>query len=226
MGCCSVLAAGRRRSLRPSAKIAMVEKQTRHLAAIMFTDVAGYTALMQRDEQTARQVRDRHRIVLKEALAPHGGELLEHYGDGSLTIFASAIEAVRCALKIQKILSAPPVVPLRIGIHTGDVVREDQGVYGDGVNVASRIQGICPPGEVFISGKVFDDVKNQPGMSIRSLGRVDLKNISRRMAVFAVTMAIFPRARPWAGHALRPEAHLKSGLPIRGALLSDVHGMP
>ena len=165
----------------------MVEKQTRHLAAIMFTDVAGYTALMQRDEQTARQVRDRHRIVLKEALAPHGGELLEHYGDGSLTIFASAIEAVRCALKIQKILSAPPVVPLRIGIHTGDVVREDQGVYGDGVNVASRIQGICPPGEVFISGKVFDDVKNQPGMSIRSLGRVDLKNISRRMAVFAVT---------------------------------------
>jgi TolB-like protein/Flp pilus assembly protein TadD len=165
----------------------MVGKQTRHLVAIMFTDVAGYTALMQRDEQKARQVRDRHRAVLKDVLAPHRGELLEHYGDGSLSIFASAIEAVHCALEIQKILSAPPVVPLRIGIHTGDVVREDQGVYGDGVNVASRIQSMCPPSEVFISGKVFDDVKNQPGLCTRSLGRVDLKNVSRPMAVFAVT---------------------------------------
>ena len=153
----------------------------------MFTDVAGYTALMQRDEQKAHQVRDRHRAVLKEALGPHGGELLEHHGDGSLTIFTSAIEAVRCALEIQKALSAPPEVPLRIGIHTGDVVREDQGVLGDGVNIASRIQGLCPPGEVAISGKVFDDVKNQPGMSIHSLGRFDLKNVSRRMAVFSVS---------------------------------------
>ena len=97
----------------------MVEKQKRHLAAIMFTDVAGYTALMQRDEREARQVRDRHRAVLKDALAPRGGELVEHYGDGSLSIFASSIEAVHCALEIQKTLSAPPEVPLRIGIHSG-----------------------------------------------------------------------------------------------------------
>ncbi len=165
----------------------MVKKQTRGLAAIMFTDVAGYTALMQRDEQKARQVRDRHRTVLKDTLGQHGGELLEHYGDGSLTIFASSIEAVRCALEIQKALSGPLAVPLRIGIHTGDVVREDQGIYGDGVNVASRIQGICTPGEVLISGKIFDDIKNQPRMFTRSLGRVELKNVSRRVAVFAVT---------------------------------------
>lgn len=177
-------------------KIAMVEKQTRHLAAIMFTDVAGYTALMQRDEQKAHQVRDRHRVVLKDALGIYGGELLEHYGDGSLSIFASTIEAVRCALEIQKKLSSPLGVPLRIGIHTGDVVREEQGVYGDGVNVASRIQGICPPGEVLISGKVFDDVKNQAGMFTRSLGRVELKNVSRRMAVFTVTAEDgFPSSR-------------------------------
>jgi len=144
----------------------MVEKQTRHLAAIMFTDVAGYTALMQRDEQKAREIRDRHRTVLADTLGLHGGELLEHYGDGSLSLFTSSIQAVCCALEIQETLSGPPVVPLRIGIHTGDVVREDRGVYGDGVNVASRVHGLCPPGEVFISGKVFDDVKNQPGMLI------------------------------------------------------------
>ena len=174
----------------------MVEKQKRQLAAIMFTDVVGYTALMQRDEREARQVRDRHRAVLKDALAPRGGELVEHYGDGSLSIFASSIEAVRCALEIQKTLSAPPEVPLRIGIHSGDVVREEQGVLGDGVNIASRIQGLCPPGEVFISGKIFDDVKNQPELFTRSLGRFDLKNVSRRMAVFSVTgedHASFPR---------------------------------
>ena len=85
----------------------MLENQTRHLAAIMFTDVAGYTALMQRDEQKAREVRDRHRSVLTDTLGPHGGELLEHYGDGSLSIFTSAIQAVRCALEIQETLSGP-----------------------------------------------------------------------------------------------------------------------
>jgi class 3 adenylate cyclase len=124
----------------------------------MFTDVAGYTALMESDEETARLLRDRHRTVLGGAVVESGGELLEHYGDGSLSIFGSAIEAVACALEIQRTLADDPVVPLRIGIHTGDIVREDQGVYGDGVNVASRVQGLCPPGEVRISGKVADDV--------------------------------------------------------------------
>ena len=180
----------------------MVEKQTRHLAAIMFTDVAGYTALMQRDEQKAREVRDRYRIVLSDTLGLHGGELLEHYGDGSLSIFTSAIQAVRCALEIQETLSGPPVVPLRIGIHTGDVVREDRGVYGDGVNVASRVQNLCPPGEVFISGKVFDDVKNQPGMFIESLGRFDLKNVSTRVAVFKVAGEDVPPS-PQLGESTR-----------------------
>ena len=165
----------------------MVEKPTRRLAAIMFTDVAGYTALMQRDEQTARQARDRHRAVLRETLAPRGGELLEHHGDGSLTIFASAIEAVRCALEIQSALSTPPAVLVRIGIHTGDVVREKQGVYGDGVNVSSRIQGLCPPGEVAISSKVVDDIKNQRGLAVRSLGDFDVKNVSGPIEVFTVS---------------------------------------
>ena len=108
----------------------MTGTQTRQLAAIMFTDVAGYTALMQRDEETARSYRDRHRRVLEEAVPRRGGDLLEHYGAGSLSIFGSAIEAVACALEIQRDLAAEPGVPLRIGIHTGDIVREAQGVYG------------------------------------------------------------------------------------------------
>ena len=164
----------------------MAGTQTRHLAAIMFTDVAGYTALMQRDEETARSYRDRHRRVLEEAVPRRGGDLLEHYGDGSLSIFGSAIEAVACALEIQRDLAAEPGVPLRIGIHTGDIVREAQGVYGDGVNVASRVQGLCPPGEVLVSERVYDDLKNQPGMFVRSLGRFELKNVTRPVEIFFV----------------------------------------
>ena len=164
----------------------MVQTQRRQLAAIMFTDVAGYTALMQSDEETARILRDRHRTVLGGAVAEVGGELVEHYGDGSLSIFGSAISAVTCALEIQRALAQDPVVPLRIGIHTGDIVREDRGVYGDGVNVASRVQDLCPPGEVLISGKVVDDVKNQAGMFVRSLGRFELKNVSRSIEIFTV----------------------------------------
>ena len=164
----------------------MAGTQTRHLAAIMFTDVAGYTALMQRDEETARSYRDRHRRVLEEAVPRRGGDLLEHYGDGSLTVFGSAIEAVACALEIQRDLAAEPGLPLRIGIHTGDIVREAQGVYGDGVNVASRVQGLCPPGEVLVSERVYDDVKNQPGMFVRSLGRFELKNVTRPVEIFFV----------------------------------------
>ena len=164
----------------------MTGTQTRHLAAIMFTDVAGYTALMQRDEETARSYRDRHRRVLEEAVPRRGGDLLEHYGDGSLSIFGSAIEAVACALEIQRNLADEPGVPLRIGIHTGDIVREAQGVYGDGVNVASRIQGLCPPGEVLVSERVYDDLKNQPGMFVRSLGRFELKNVTRPVEIFVV----------------------------------------
>ncbi|MCH7566040.1 MAG: tetratricopeptide repeat protein, partial [Gemmatimonadetes bacterium] len=165
---------------------AMAGTQTRHLAAIMFTDVAGYTALMQRDEETARSYRDRHRRVLEEAVPRRGGDLLEHYGDGSLSIFGSAIEAVACALEIQRDLAAEPGVPLRIGIHTGDIVREAQGVYGDGVNVASRVQGLCPPGEVLVSERVYDDLKNQSGMFVRSLGHFELKNVTRPLEIFFV----------------------------------------
>ena len=160
--------------------------QTRHLAAIMFTDVAGYTALMQRDEETARDFRDRHRSVVTEAVPKRGGTLLEHYGDGSLSIFGSSIEAVTCAIEIQRDVGVEPAVPLRIGIHIGDIVREDQGVYGDGVNVASRIQGLCPPGQVLVSERVYDDVKNQPGFFVHSLGRFELKNVTRPVEVFSV----------------------------------------
>ena len=121
----------------------MTDKSTRLLAAIMFTDMVGYTALMQEDERKAKRNRDRHRKILQDSIAKHHGKILQYYGDGTLAIFNSAIEAVDCAIQIQRELQAEPKIPLRIGLHTGDIVYDDEGVYGDGVNVSSRIEGLA-----------------------------------------------------------------------------------
>jgi TolB-like protein len=152
----------------------------------MFTDMVGYTALVQQDEQRARRDRTRQRVVLERHVQRHGGRLLQFYGDGALSVFDSAIEAVSSAVMIQRELSREPRVPLRIGIHTGDIVYDDEGVFGDGVNVASRIQSLGTPGSILVSAKVFDEIKNQPSLNAVSLGEFNLKNVQRPLEVFAV----------------------------------------
>jgi len=164
----------------------MTKKRSRLLAAIMFTDMVGYTALMQRDEKKAKENRDRHRKILQRSVADHGGKILQYFGDGTLIIFKSAIEGVDCAIRVQKELQKEPKIPLRIGIHTGDIVYDDEGVYGDGVNVASRIEGLAISGSVLFSGKVFDEVKNHQAFSTAYLGTFDLKNVSKPMEVYAI----------------------------------------
>jgi TolB-like protein len=152
----------------------------------MFTDMVGYTALMQADEQKAKQNRDRHRKILQDSVAEHQGKILQYFGDGTMIIFNSAIEAVDCAIQIQMELIKEPRIPLRIGIHTGDIVYDDEGVYGDGVNVASRIEGLSVSGAILISGKVFDDVKNHKTISTTFLGTFNLKNVNSPMDVYAI----------------------------------------
>lgn len=165
----------------------MTERHQRKLAAIMFSDMVGYTALMQEDELKARMFRDRCRAALRELVVKHDGAVLQFYGDGVLCSFASAIEATKCAIEVQQKLQQEPKVPVRIGIHVGDVVFEDEGVYGDGVNVASRIEQLAAPGGICFSEKVYDEVKNQPGMETVSLGKVQLKNVKRPIEIFALT---------------------------------------
>jgi TolB-like protein/Tfp pilus assembly protein PilF len=159
----------------------------RQLTAIMFTDMVGYTALMQENEHQAMANRDRHRQILEASISEHGGRILQFYGDGTLSVFQSAIGAVHCAIQIQSALrSTDPPIPLRIGVHTGDVVHDQDGVFGDGVNVAARIEGLGVAGSVLISGKVHDEVKNQPDIRTRGLGEFNLKNVQRPMKVHAV----------------------------------------
>src|SRR5215217_7437536 len=112
-------------------------KATRQLAAIMFTDIEGYTAIMNRNEEEANACRHRHREVFEKVTPAYGGKILQYYGDGTLSIFSSVIDAVNAAIEMQKQYSQSPQVPLRIGIHLGDVTVDDSGVYGDGVNLAS-----------------------------------------------------------------------------------------
>ena len=149
----------------------------RQLAAILFADMTGYTALMQENEQLARNKRRRLKEVLESAVAQYNGKILQYYGDGSLSIFNSAIDSVGCAINIQQQLQQEPKVDLRMGIHTGDVIIEEDAIYGDGVNLASRIESLAVPGGIFISEKVHDEIKNQSTFSSREMGYFELKNV-------------------------------------------------
>ncbi len=159
--------------------------QSRQLAAIMFTDIVGYTALMQENEQLAVQQRDKTRKNLDTALTKYGGKLLQHYGDGTLSVFNSAINAVRSAIEIQTV-NRQDKIDMRIGIHTGDVMFDDNGIYGDSVNIASRIESLAVPGAVFISEKLFTEIINQ-GIEATPLGYFELKNVKQPMQVYAVS---------------------------------------
>ncbi|WP_153796610.1 adenylate/guanylate cyclase domain-containing protein [Foetidibacter luteolus] len=159
----------------------------RQLAAILFADMTGYTALMQENEQLARLKRKRLKEVLETSVKEFNGKILQYYGDGSLSIFNSAIDAVHCSVSIQQQLKQEPPVDLRMGIHTGDIIMEEEAIYGDGVNLASRIESLAVPGGIFVSEKVFDEIKNQQTIQTRELGYFELKNVKQPVRIYAIS---------------------------------------
>ena len=165
----------------------MPELQHRQLAAILFTDMAGYTALMAQDEALARRLRNRHREVLHDRHEAHQGEIIQYFGDGTLSVFHSAVKAVRCAIDIQLALREEPQVPLRIGIHSGEVVWDKEGIYGSAVNIASRLESFATIGSILVSAQVQNELRNQKELQFESLGLFDLKNVPETMEIFAVT---------------------------------------
>lgn len=158
----------------------------RQLAAILFADMTGYTALMQQNEDLARLKRKRLKEVLEANIEQHNGKVLQYYGDGSLSIFNSAIDCISASIKIQQQLQLDPKVELRMGIHTGDVIIEDESIYGDGVNLASRIESLAVPGGIFISEKVYDEIKNHEIFRTQEMGYFELKNVKQPVRVFAI----------------------------------------
>lgn len=164
----------------------MGTKNTRLLAAVMFTDIVGYTAMMQEDEKTANNHRDRHRKVLEKRASQFDGKTLHYYGDGALTIFNSAYNAVMCGIEIQKEL-VNPKLPLRIGIHVGDVAYNKDDVYGDAVNIASRLESLSVTGGILISEKVVQEIKNHREIKTKKLGAFELKNVRQPVQIYAVS---------------------------------------
>uniref|UniRef100_UPI003216CB20 helix-turn-helix domain-containing protein n=1 Tax=uncultured Draconibacterium sp. TaxID=1573823 RepID=UPI003216CB20 len=161
-------------------------EHSHRLAAIMFTDIQGYTALMQQDEQKAIEFRNRHREVFNSVTNKFSGKILQYFGDGTLSTFNSAIDAVRCGIELQLAFRAVPEIPVRIGIHSGDIIFSEDGIIGDGVNIAARIESLALSGSVFVSEKVSDEVKNQKGINCVYLGEFQLKNVSKPMGVCAL----------------------------------------
>lgn len=158
----------------------------RQLASIMFSDMAGYTALMQHNEQSAKEKLRRLKEVLENTIPAYNGKIIEYTGDGALSIFSSAIDSVKCAIEIQLNLQTQPKVDLRIGIHSGDISIEEGAIYGDGVNLASRIESLAVPGSILISEKVFDEISNQEDLTASELGYFEFKNIIKPVRVFAI----------------------------------------
>jgi TolB-like protein/class 3 adenylate cyclase len=174
----------------------------RRLAAILFTDIVGYTALMAESEERGLAARARHRELVAPLVAEHRGEAIEARGDESLSVFSTALDAVRCALAIEDRLAGEPDLRLHIGIHLGDIVLRDGEVSGDGVNIASRICALSPEGGLCVSGEVYQSVRNQGDIEAVSLGDHDLKNVGRPVAVYAlgrpgaIPTSLRPPSRP------------------------------
>jgi class 3 adenylate cyclase/pimeloyl-ACP methyl ester carboxylesterase len=175
----------------------VTETSGRRLAAIMFTDVVGYTGLTERDESRAVRARDRHRALLRPLVEQFEGELLETPGDESLSVFPSALLAVDCALAVQAALRDDTDLKLRIGIHVGDVLRRNGELIGEGVNVAARVRPLAEPGGVCISDAVWQQVRGRPHVSGRSLGPQRFKNVSEPVVVYALETARARGGRSW-----------------------------
>ena len=169
-----------------------MQTKKRKLAAIMFTDIVGYTALMSKNEENALQILQKHRDILKPLISEFNGEWLKEMGDGTLSSFASVVDAVNCAIEIQNSLKNEPEFKLRIGIHIGDVVVDEGDVFGDGVNVASRIENLAEPGGICVSGRVYDDIHNKPYIEAEFIGEKELKNVSRPIKIYRLKTGAEP----------------------------------
>ena len=167
----------------------------RQLAAIMFTDIVGYTAIMGKDEQGALELLRESRTIQKHAIDKFDGKWLKEMGDGVLAQFNSAVDAVNCALEIQRNAVALDG-KIRVGIHLGDVTIENADVFGDGVNIASRIQSIADPGGIYITESIHNAIRAQASLKTRFLGEVELKNVDYPVKTYCLVEEFLPQPTP------------------------------
>ncbi len=187
-------------------------ESARRLAAIMFTDMVGYTRVTQRDEGKAMALLDEQRKIVRSRLQQYGGREVKTIGDAFLVEFASSLSAVNCAVDIQESIRkrnakepAENQLILRVGVHLGEVLEKNGDIFGDAVNIASRIEPLAPPGGVCVSRQVHENVSNKSNFVFKSLGRRELKNIPEPLEVYSLIMGREDRSAQGGPRALPAE---------------------
>jgi class 3 adenylate cyclase len=164
----------------------LVLSRDRQLAAILFTDIIGFTSLMGEDENKTLDILSINRRIQKNIIRKYRGKWVKEMGDGSLVIFYTATEAVHAALEIQTKIQDENKFEIRIGIHLSEIVFTDSDVFGDGVNVTSRISDKAAAGEICISDSVYQNIRNREDLTITSLGEIELKNVAYKLHIHKI----------------------------------------
>src|SRR5258708_37788204 len=184
----------------------MADELQRHrrLTAIMFTDMVGYSALSQKNEALALELLNEHRDILRKEFARHGGREIEAVGDGFFVESPSTLAGANCSIAIQRTLHERngTVLPerridVRIGLHLGDVVTQENRVHGDGVNIAARIEPLAEPGGICLSEDVARQIQNKIELPLLKLGKADLKNIQMPVEIYRLVLPWERRHLPW-----------------------------
>lgn len=190
----------------------------RRLAAILSADVEGYSRLMDADEVATVRTLGDHRDAATGLIEHHHGRVVSAPGDAVLAEFASVVEAVQCAVAVQREIGARNEslardrrMVFRIGINVGDVIVEADDIYGEGVNIAARLQSIADPGGICVSGAVYEQVRNKLSIAYEFLGEKQVKNIAEPVPAYRIQTGTRARVNAWAG-ARPPRAHIDRDL--------------
>ncbi len=162
------------------------QKVERKLAAIMFTDIVGYTEQMSKDQDVAFALLEEKQSKFKPLIKEHNGSLIKEMGDGTLSQYPSAIDASKCSVELQKLIKDNDKLNVRVGIHLGDTLFKDGDVFGDGVNIAARLESMSPAGGILVSKNVYDELLSRQGFEGVSLGMQSLKGVGRLVEVYAL----------------------------------------
>jgi adenylate cyclase len=199
------------------------ERVERRLAAILAADVAGYSRLIGVDEEgTLARLKAHRRELIDPKISEHKGRIVKTTGDGVLAEFASTVDALRCAGEVQAAMTernaavpADSRIDFRIGIHQGDIVVEDGDIFGDGVNIAARLEGGAEPGGICVSGRVREDAAGKLDLAFEDIGEQDLKNIARAVRVYRVRPeGPLPAPPPLAGEGSVRSARVGAAEPL------------
>ncbi len=175
----------------------MAQLPQRKLAVIMFMDIVGYTSMVQESEQRALEFVRIHMETVEKYSEKYNGKVINYYGDASMSMFDSAVDAVNCAVELQRAYHNTYQLPMRIGLHLGDVVLENETIYGNGVNIAARLESLGIPGSVLISGSINTELDNQDEFRTKLLGEYKFKNVADNVKVYAIsdTQLVIPESK-------------------------------